>query len=118
MKKNCKNCQKEMVGRADKIYCSLACKNASNNDLKQKTREITKEIDSYLHRNREILALLMGMAKNETFDRLILVRAGFRFEYMTGIYTNKENKRYHIVYDYAWMEFSDQKILIVRKSKK
>ncbi len=117
MKKKCEKCEKEFVGRADKRFCSMLCKNEKNNALRQNTRQITKEIDAYLHRNREILALLMGVAKKETFDRLILVRAGFKFEFMTGIYVNKEGKTYYLIYDYAWMEFSDQKILIVRKTK-
>lgn len=118
MKKKCENCATEMQGRTDKRFCSTRCKNEKNNALRQNTREVTKEIDGYLHRNREILALLMGQAKKETFDRLILTRAGFRFEFMTSIYTNKEGKTYYIVYDYAWMEFSDLKVLIVRKTKK
>jgi hypothetical protein len=69
----------------------------------------------YLLRNREILATLMGNSVKETFDRLLLTRAGFRWEYCTGIYLNKEQKMYRLVFDYAWMEFSDQKILVVRK---
>jgi hypothetical protein len=32
-------------------------------------------------------------------------------------YLNNERKTYYVVYDYAWMTFSDQKILIIRKSK-
>jgi hypothetical protein len=118
MKKICDNCQKEFVGRADKRFCSTKCKNEKNNALRQNTREVTKEIDSYLHRNREILAFLMGQAKKETFDKLVLTRAGFRFDFITGIYINKEGKTYYIIYDYAWMEFSDLKVLIVRKTKK
>jgi hypothetical protein len=59
----------------------------------------------------------MGESKKETFDKLVLVRAKFKFEFMTGIYMNKENKMYRLVYDYAWMDFSDQKILVVRKTK-
>jgi hypothetical protein len=58
----------------------------------------------------------MGKSKKEIFDRLVLARTGFKFEYMTGIYLNKEGKMYHLVYDFAWMEFSNQKILIVRKA--
>jgi hypothetical protein len=50
-----------------------------------------------------------------TFDRLILQRAGFKFEYLTGIYFNKEGKIYRIIYDFAWMDFSDQSVLVVRK---
>jgi hypothetical protein len=118
LKKKCDNCATEIIGRTDKRYCSTRCKNEKNNALRQNTREVTKEIDGYLHRNREILALLMGQAKKETFDKLVLTRAGFRFEFMTGIYINKEHKTYYIVYDYAWMDFSDLKVLIVRKTKK
>jgi hypothetical protein len=48
-------------------------------------------------------------------DRPALTRAGFRWEFMTGIYFNKEGKMYRLVYDYAWMDFSDQQVLIVHK---
>ncbi|MCO5277943.1 MAG: hypothetical protein M9911_08150 [Saprospiraceae bacterium] len=58
----------------------------------------------------------MGKSKKEVFDRLVVTRTGFKFEYITGIYINKEGKMYHLVYDFAWMDFSDQKVLIVRKS--
>ncbi len=35
-----------------------------------------------------------------------------------GTYLNKEGKTYRIVYDFAWMDFSDQKVLIVRKKNR
>ena len=117
MKKVCEFCGNIMMGRTDKRFCSTECKNAFNNTLRKNTKSVTHEIDSYLHRNREILQLLMGNAMKDTIDRLVLVRAGFRFDYLTGIYFNKENKMYRIVYDYAWMDFSDQKVLIIRKTK-
>jgi predicted nucleic acid-binding Zn ribbon protein len=116
MKKLCTACERPFIGRSDKRFCSVECKNAYNNERRKNTRNVVKEIDYYLHRNREILQTLMGNAIKETIDRLILVRTGFRFDYMTGIYFNKEQKMYRLVYDYAWMDFSDQKILIVRKT--
>jgi predicted nucleic acid-binding Zn ribbon protein len=115
MKKHCLSCGQEMQGRADKRFCSLPCKNAYNNEQRRQSRGATEEIDSYLHRNREVLALLMGETKKASFDRLTLQRAGFKFEYHTGVYFNKEGKMYRIVYDFAWMDFSDQSVLIVRK---
>jgi hypothetical protein len=117
MKKTCTQCQAPFVGRADKKFCSLSCKNYFNSAQRSSTKSITQEVDKYLHRNREILQLLMGNVVKDTIDRLVLVRAGFRFDYMTGIYLNKENKTYRIVYDYAWMDFSDQKVLIIQKKK-
>ena len=115
MKKTCLSCGQEIQGRSDKRFCSVVCKNAHNNDQRSQTKVVTAEIDALLHRNREVLALLMGDTKKTTFDRLILQRAGFKFEHLTGIYFNKEGKMYRIIYDFAWMDFSDQSVLVVRK---
>lgn len=118
MKKQCVQCGTNFVGRSDKRFCSLACKNTFNIALKKTTRDVVKETDSYLHRNREILAMLMGNDTKITIDKLILTRARFKWDYMTGIYLNKEHKMYRMVYDFAWMDFSDQRVLLVRKTLK
>jgi hypothetical protein len=115
MENVCLQCQKKLHGRSDKKFCSLTCKNAYNVAQRRSTKNEVKEIDGYLHRNREILATIMGDSKKEMIDRKVLARAKFRWEYMTGIYKNKQGKWYHLVYDYAWMEFSDQMLLIIRK---
>ena len=47
--------------------------------------------------------------------RLDLELRNFNFNYITGYYINKHGKVYHYVYDYAWMEFSTQEIMIVKK---
>ena len=116
MKTECQQCGKPIRGRTDKKFCDSNCKNTFNFAKRRETRNEVKEIDNYLHRNREILATLMGESKKEMFDRTVLTRAKFRWEYMTGIYKNKQDKWYHLVYDFAWMEFTDQRILVVRKS--
>lgn len=114
---NCLHCNKKVAGRSDKMFCSLNCKNIFNYTKKKTNKSETKIIDAYLHRNREILSTFMGVSKREVFDRLLITRSGFKYEFMTGIYYNKEGKIYHLIYDYAWMEFSDQKILVIRKAK-
>jgi hypothetical protein len=118
MKHKCLHCETLLHGRSDKKFCSLACKNEHHAQTRRQTKDAVAEIDGYLHRNREILALLMGDSRKEIMDRMVLVRAKFRWEYMTGIYKNKQGKWYHLVYDYAWMEFTDQQIMLVRKGKK
>ena len=117
MKKHCLHCGQETWGRSDKKFCSLACKNAHSTAVRRDTRDAVAEIDGYLHRNREILAMLTGDASKVELDRLTLTRTGFKYEYHTGTYLNKEGKLYRLVYDYAWMDFSDQKVLVVRKKK-
>ena len=116
MRKQCENCQSEFTGRSDKRFCCIACKNQHNLQLRRETRDIVKAIDAALHRNREILAVLLPRPGKETVPRLLLSKAGFNFDLCTRFYYNREGKRYHYVYDYAWMEFSQQDILIVRKA--
>ena len=60
----------------------------------------------------------MGEKRNKmTIARLELTQMGFNFDFITGIYTNKQGKMYHNVYDFAWMAFSTQEILIVRRKR-
>lgn len=106
-----------MNGRSDKKYCSDACKNGHHNELRNPKDDIVRDIDLILHRNRAILQMLMQNAKSSkiTIDRLILEQAGFNFDKHTGIYRNSQQKTYYYLYDYAWMEFSLEKVMIVRK---
>lgn len=113
----CLHCSKPVKGRVDKKFCSIACKNKYNYGQRARTKSEVKTIDQLLHRNHIILSTLMGDSRKEMFDRMILLKAKFRFEFHTGHYLNKEGKTYWLVYDYAWMEFSNQKVLVVRKMK-
>jgi hypothetical protein len=114
-KRKCEQCKKEFLGRSDKRFCSLTCKNKFNYDVKKKTKDYAKGIDKILHRNRVILQTLMGeKRKKMMIDRLELEETGFNFTYMTRTYLNSLGKRYYYVYDFAWMEFSTQEILIVQ----
>lgn len=103
-------------GRADKKFCSPTCKNNYNYKNRAGTKSDVKSIDALLHHNRIILMTLMGDSKKETFDKMVLTRAKFRFELHTGHYINKEGKTYWLIYDYAWMDFSNQSVLVVRKT--
>lgn len=80
------------------------------------TNEATIKIDGILHRNRSILLELLGKNLNrKKVNRLLLEQKKFRFNYFTHAHTNKEGKIYHWLYDFAWMSFSDDTILIIRK---
>jgi hypothetical protein len=82
MSQSCQQCQMVIKGRSDKKFCSANCKNTFYYAQKKETLEVAEEIDGYLHRNRTILKQIMGAAQKETFDRLVLVRNGFHFDYL------------------------------------
>lgn len=116
MKGKCQYCSKEVTGRADKKFCSPDCKTRSHLVNKKVNQvEIVEIINKILLKNRIILSETMGTQKQKTIPRIELVKAGFNFQYFTGHYLNKQGKYYHYIYDFAWMEFSSQEIMIVRK---
>jgi len=112
----CKICKKKIIGRKDKLFCTVKCKSKYHKKLRAVTKIAVKDIDIILHRNRSILLEIMGKNKSQLkINRMILEKKKFRFKYHTHFHINNKNKMYHHVYDFAWMEFSDDEILIVRK---
>ncbi|MBP7273300.1 MAG: hypothetical protein KA974_05640 [Saprospiraceae bacterium] len=114
----CPICKEKIVGRTDKKFCSVSCKNDFHRRLHDANEKITQKIDKILHRNRKILLLILKKETQKTIPRIDLERQNFNFNYITGTYTNRKGKLYHYIYDFAWMEFSTQDILIVRNTKK
>jgi len=113
---NCKICKKAIIGRTDKKFCSIKCKNFYHSNLRRVTDKEVVEINSILHRNRSILLEILGKQKIQIkVKRIVLAKKKFRFKYMTHFHINKFGKMYHHVYDFAWMEFSDDEILIIRR---
>ncbi len=114
----CKICSAVIVGRNDKIFCSVKCKNYYHINLRKVTAIEVKDIDAILHRNRSILLEILGKWKiQHTTDRVSLEKKNFKFKYHTHLQINSKGKTYYYVYDFAWMEFSTDEILIVRKPK-
>ena len=118
IRKKCKICKKEIVGRQDKIFCSIQCKNNYHIRLRRVTKIATKRIDDILHRNRSILLELMGKnARQKKISKLFLDKKKFNYSYVTSFHTNNQGKLVYHVYDFSWMTFSDEEVLIRRKNQ-
>jgi hypothetical protein len=112
----CKICSKEIIGRSDKKFCSVRCKNYYHTNLRRVTSMAVKDIDKILHRNRSILLEIIGKHKTQIkVERIVLDKKKFNFKYHTHYNTNSAGKVYYFVYDLAWMSFSDDEILIIHK---
>lgn len=109
-------CEEKIAGRPDKKFCSTKCKNNYHTKLRAVTKNVASQIDAILHRNRSILLEILG--KNgiqKKVKRITLEKKKFRFKYLTHFHINSRNKTFHYIYDLAWMEFSDDEVLIIRK---
>ncbi len=114
----CPLCGNKVQGRSDKKFCNIICKNTWHQKRKLENITVVDKIDQILHKNRTILQELMQQHTKRKVSRLKLEDLGFNFAYCTGVYQNKQGKWYHYVYDFAWMLFSDQEVLIVKQKLK
>lgn len=116
LKRCCKICKSPLKGRSDKTFCGATCKAYYHNKLKTLTNQATLNTDQILHRNRSILLEVLGKNRSQIkVPKSVLEHKNFKFNYLTGFYENAQNKRYHIVYDFAWMDFKTGEVLIVRR---
>jgi hypothetical protein len=113
MKGTCKICKKNFTGRRGKIYCSPACKAIYHQKLTKVTDSATYDIDKILHRNRKTLLEIMGKAStSKKVDRSLLDSKKFNWHFITHTHTNSQGKMVFFVYDFSYIIFSDQEVLI------
>lgn len=119
MKRKCKICLKPIIGRSDKIFCSVYCKNVYHKKIRYASKIAAIEINGYLKRNYAILLEILGKNKSQIkVYRNLLEKKKFRFKYHTHFHINSKSKMFYYVYDLAWMEFSDDEILIIKNQSR
>ncbi len=114
MERVCPECGNKIIGRADKKFCSDACRNAHNNALNKDSKNLVRNINNRLRKNYRILEALNSREKTKvTKDRLL--QQGFSFDYFTSIYTTKAGSVYFYVYDQGYLPLDNDFYLLVKK---
>lgn len=112
----CLDCGDELKGRADKKFCSDACRNSYNNKFNKDTNNLMKNVNRTLRRNRSILAKLNPNGKSKT-DRKTLMLREFDFNYYTNVYTTKTGKAYYFCYEYGYLPLDNDLFALVVKQE-
>lgn len=113
--RNCPTCGKTVRGRADKKFCDDYCRNNYNNQLNSDTVNYVRNVNNILRRNRRILEEAMeGVEKATARSKAELARQGYRFDFFTSIFINKEKETYYYCYEYGFKEVDLEKCIIVR----
>lgn len=81
----CRECGGPLRGRADRRFCSDACRNEHNNRRYRKQEHEFRPYHRSLRQNHRILDRLLGQAVSVQVPRERLVIAGFAFNRLTGI---------------------------------
>ena len=114
MNKTCPECGDKIIGRADKKFCSDACRNAHNNFLNKDSKNIIRTTHNRLRKNHRILETLNPKGKT-TVTKTTLIKHGFLFEYCTGTYTTKAGKMYFYIYDQGYLPLDNDFYLLVKR---
>lgn len=110
----CLECGEKIIGRSDKKFCSDACRNAYNNALNRDTKNSIRTTNNRLRKNHRILEALNSQDKTKVTKNTLL-KHGFLFEYITGIYTTKTGSTYFYVYDQGYLPLENDFYLLVKK---
>lgn len=116
MGKKCQECEDPIKGRADKKFCSDACRNAYNNRHNNYTNNLIKHVNFVLRKNRKILEELNPEGKT-TVHLQKLIDKGFNFKYMTNIYETKAGKRYIFCYEYGYLRLDKDFYMLVHREE-
>jgi hypothetical protein len=112
----CIYCGKKFEGRADKKYCSDACRTSYSNDLKTRENEEIRSIRLSLRKNRNILKKLIGKKQDQIIPKETLEHNGFLFDYHTHFFTSELQKNvFTFCYDYGYREIGNKKFKIIRR---
>ncbi len=114
MDKLCPECGSKIIGRADKKFCSDACRNAHNNTLNKDRKNLVRNVNNRLRKNYRILESLNTKDKTKTTKEKLL-RLGFNFEYFTSIYTTKTGSVYYYLYDQGYLPLENDYYLLVKR---
>lgn len=113
----CKVCGLQLSGRRDKKYCNPSCKNTYHYLMRQTHyNEISEEIN-FLLRNRTILKEVLDQENShqKMVRKAMLQRMGFQFGNYTGSTQLKNSHRLFYVFDYSWIKYSNNDILLQKR---
>lgn len=114
--KTCLQCQKPILGRADKLFCDAQCRNAYHNRIKHGTEQYIKLINSGIRKNRRILKTLAPIGK-AIVRKDIMDAMGYNFNHFSGLFHSSKFV-YYMNYEYgirALMDNGKQKVQIIQK---
>lgn len=96
--RGCVVCEKKLVGRIDKVFCSSSCKNFYHSTFRKEKKTAGFVIDSILSRNYQIIAGLMPPGVFQIrISLLTLTKLGFDLQYTT--HTDNQGNKY--LYQFA-----------------
>jgi len=103
VKRVCPECNNEVIGRTDKIFCSVKCKSIHQYEKSQKENTFYFSVDKQLKRNRKILKRY-NKSGFTTIRKGVLLEEGFNPNFFTHYWKNQKNDVYLFCYDFGFLK--------------
>jgi hypothetical protein len=113
-KKLCEECERPIFGRADKKFCSDACRNSFNNRVNSDATNFVRNVNNTLRKNRRILHEFLGEEENKIHRDKLLVK-GFDFDFFTSTCVTQASQVYNYCYDIGYLILEDGFVKLLRK---
>ena len=82
--RTCVICERTLVGRSDKVFCDIQCKNKYHTELRKTKNRISNDTFEILTQNWVILQGLMQKGNSKmVVSKIVLERLNFNFTYAT-----------------------------------
>lgn len=95
--KTCPCCASLVIGRSDKIFCSIKCKNIHHNAARSQLNLQFKQTQKLIHRNLIVLEGILGSSHNEmTIHKDTLFHYGFNLHCCTSVTKIGKKIFYHL----------------------
>lgn len=102
--KKCPNCNEDVKGRSDKIFCTSYCKSSYHyQESLDKEESLFKSIDKQLKLNRRLLRKY-NKAGKAIVRKESLINEGFSPKYSTHYWKNKKGDVYLFCYEFGFLE--------------
>ncbi|HAA00793.1 MAG TPA: hypothetical protein DCD96_04040 [Flavobacteriales bacterium] len=108
----CLDCGSAVSGRADKKYCSDACRIQYHNRNHRITQNLAKNVNRIIRTNYLILERCIGNQSERELPLNELEIRGFRFGFLTHLSHLPDGRLRCSIYDLSWEKINDKNCLI------
>lgn len=116
----CCVCDKKLIGRSDKVFCDISCKNKYHSDVRKNAKNTITNNINILKKNYNIFCTLLGENCYQIeINKLKLKELKFDFSVITGI--DKTNLGINTqdfkleVFEFKWYQTENETIVITRQ---
>lgn len=106
----CKNCENEIKGRLDKVFCDSYCKSNYHYKLnRENDSKFYKVVNDQLKLNRRLLKRYNSEGKS-IIRTDVLLSKGFNPKYFTHYWKNSKGDVYLFVYEFGFLKRMDNNL--------